>query len=153
MSDDPNDSTEEEEVVEEETVTEEEPAKKSRGRKKTSRGRSGSKGRRVSPAATAAPRLSLEERIRCGGCNNLMTQSNKNNWTEIKGKKVPKGDDGEYLYSSPEMPEGKVGTVLCSDCKLRSENPNSGFRIHSAIIERRGELTNVPITDIPDRGE
>ena len=138
-----DDSTPESEGEVEEEEQEEETATTST-RKKSGRRKGKSKTR-----AAKAPKESIKEKIRCGSCNNLMTQSSKINWHEVKGKKIPKNAEGDYVYSSPEMAEGKVGTALCDDCLQRMEKNESFTRINTAVVERDGEYTNVPVASMP----
>lgn len=148
LSDDTTQDVVEEEEQQEEQEEETEQSTGRKGRKKSSRAKSASSSKRQS-----APKQNIKEVVRCGGCGNIMMQSDGMNWTEIKGKKVPKNDEGEYLYSTPEMAEGKVGTALCSDCKAREAAGNAGFHVNTAVIERDGKYSNVLLSDIPGKTE
>lgn len=120
------------------------------------KGGKGKKGEKKGSHSTALAKF--RDKIRCGMCNNLMTQSKNVNAFEIKGKKVPKRVDGQPAFKSPgASSQWKAVGVLCDDCIKVSETTGkradgtSAVDIKQAIAVREdGSVTMINISDLPE---
>lgn len=108
----------------------------------------GKKGKKVKIGKTEAPKT-IKDKIRCGGCNNLMLQSTKLNYEAIPDRKIPKDTvTGKAMFKSPGVAQGSIGAVLCDDCKRLYDEGR--MMITSAVIERpNGSISNVGLGEIP----
>lgn len=99
---------------------------KGKGKKTKGKGKKGGK-------APASGLNKYRDQIRCGFCNNSMTQSKNINVFEVKGKKIPKGADGKPTFESPGVAKGKIGGVLCDDCVRVSQTTGKRADGSSAV--------------------
>jgi hypothetical protein len=109
------DKEEKEESVDYEEVdqgVEEEPALQETATSKVK-----GKGKKGKIGKTSNSLRKFRDQIRCGFCGNSMNQSKDINVVEVKGKKIPKKDDGSLAWESPGAAKGKIAGVLCDTCK------------------------------------
>jgi hypothetical protein len=118
---------------------------KSKGKKGKGKG----KGQALAAASSSGAPKTIKDKIRCGGCNNLMLQSTKLNYETIPDRKIPKDVvTGKAMFKSPGVAQGSVGAVLCDDCKRLYDEGR--MMITSAIVERpNGSVSNVGLGEIP----
>lgn len=93
----------------------------------------------------------IREEARCSFCSNLMTQSSKMNFHELKGYRIPKRADGKTpaFKSPPGAPAGKVVAVFCDDCEAVYQSGVSYRDFRTALIETDdGTIENIPITNL-----
>ena len=105
---------------------------------------------------TTALRKVLSEAT-CGFCNNPLDNNSEGaTVVPVKGKKVPKDVDGQFIYESPGQPKGTMAGVLCGTCSQLAKDtryikPDGTSYIdvkHVLVVRKSGGIANIPVSDL-----
>jgi len=116
----------------------------------------GSYGEKETGKVPAAMKKVLSQ-ARCGFCDNPMADNSEGaRVVPVKGKKIPKDEEGQYIYESPGATSGQMVGVLCSTCAKMADDPryvkpdgNSYVDIKKVLVVRRnGEIANIRVIEL-----
>lgn len=84
----------------------------------------------------------------CANCLNSL-ENRKLFKHEPEGIKVPKNEEGNYIYKSPGTAEGKFLSALCEDCEAKyARGQPVDFRHVTVIVKDTGSVRNIPLAEV-----